>query len=160
MVARAEAKYIRISPFKVRPVIELIRGQKANQALIILEMTKKRGAFYLAKALKSAIANAKNKGYEIDSLFISNASANPGPALKRYRAASFGRATLIKKRTSHILIELDSSQKLIEEPIAKEPKPKVAKLKPKKTKPAKAKAAKKAKVPKAKAAKTKKGTRK
>ncbi|UCG35139.1 MAG: 50S ribosomal protein L22 [Candidatus Omnitrophota bacterium] len=160
MVARAEAKYIRISPFKVRPVIGLIKGDKANQALIVLEMTKKRGAFYLAKVLKSAISNAKNKGYEADSLFISNVSANSGPVLKRYRAASFGRATVVRKRTSHILIELDSSQKLIEEPKAKESKVRPRKAKALKAKPAKAKAVKKAKRPKTKRVKTKKGTRK
>jgi large subunit ribosomal protein L22 len=114
MVARAEAKYIRISPFKVRKVIELIKGEKVNRAFSILEATNKKGAYYLKKVLKSALANAKNKGYDEDSLFISKVVANPGPMLKRWRAASFGRAVMIRKRTSHILIELDTPEKLIE----------------------------------------------
>ncbi len=115
MVAKAEAKYIRISPTKVRPVIELVKGRATTDAASRLELTNKRGAHYLLKVLKSAVANAKNKGYEEQQLFISKAIANPGPILKRYRAASFGRASMIRKRTAHILIELDSSQKLIEE---------------------------------------------
>jgi len=111
MIARAHAKYIRISPTKVRPVIELIKGCKAREAILNLELVNKRGAYYLRKVINSALANAKNKGYQEDKVFILRVVANPGPALKRYRAASFGRATLIKKRTSHILVELGSSEK-------------------------------------------------
>ena len=114
MVAKAIAKYIRISPTKVRPVISLIKGANAKGALVKLGLTNKRAAYYLGKVLKSALSNAKNKGYQEDSLFISKAIANPGPTLKRFRAASFGRATMIRKRTSHILIELDAPEKLIE----------------------------------------------
>jgi large subunit ribosomal protein L22 len=113
MVARAEAKYIRISPFKVRKVIELIKGEKIKDAFSILEATNKRAAYYLRKVLKSAVSNAKNKGYQEDKLFISKVVANPGPVLKRWRAASFGRAVMIRKRTSHILIELDTPEKII-----------------------------------------------
>lgn len=113
MVARAEAKYIRISPRKVRLVITLIKKEKATGAMAKLVLINKRGAYYLSKVLKSALANAKNKGYQEDKLFISKVVANPGPVLKRYRAASFGRATMIRKRTSHILVELESSEKLI-----------------------------------------------
>ncbi|NQT28832.1 MAG: 50S ribosomal protein L22 [Candidatus Omnitrophica bacterium] len=113
MVAKAEAKYIRISPTKVRPVIALIKNGKAVGAMAKLVLINKRGAHYLSKLLKSAMANAKVKGYQEDKLFISKVVANSGPTLKRYRAASFGRATMIRKRTSHILIELGSSEKLI-----------------------------------------------
>ncbi|MCK4519978.1 MAG: 50S ribosomal protein L22 [Candidatus Omnitrophica bacterium] len=113
MITRAEAKYIRISPTKVRPVMALVRNKKAIMAISELAMVNKKGAYYLSKVLKSAMANAKNKGYREDKLFISKIIANPGPVLKRYRAASFGRATTIRKRTSHILIELGSSEKLI-----------------------------------------------
>ena len=114
MVAKAEAKYLRISPFKVRPVTELIKGEKAGKALAVLSVTSKRGAYYLKKVLDSAVANAKNKGYEKEGLFISKVVVNPGPALKRFRAASFGRASVIKKRTSHILVELDTKDKIIQ----------------------------------------------
>jgi large subunit ribosomal protein L22 len=113
MIARAEGKYIRISPTKVRPVIELVKGRSAADALSRLALTNKKGAYYLLKVLKSAVANAKNKGYEEQKLVISKVIANPGPTLKRFRAASFGRAAMIRKRTAHILIELDSSEKLI-----------------------------------------------
>lgn len=114
MIARAEAKYIRISPFKVRPVIALMKGKGAVLALAQLMLIKKKGAALLGKVVKSAIANAKNKGYQENSLFISKVVANQGPALKRHRAASFGRATVIRKRTSHILVELDTTEKNIQ----------------------------------------------
>lgn len=113
MITRAEAKYIRISPTKVRPVIALVKNKKAVKAIFELAMINKKGAYYLNKVLKSAMANAKSKGYQEDKLFISKIVANPGPVLKRFRAASFGRATTIRKRTSHILIELGSLEKLI-----------------------------------------------
>ncbi len=111
MVARAEAKHIKISPFKVRPVLPLIKGTQVEQAMAILAATNKKGAELLAKVLKSAIANASVKGHEKENLFISNAIANPGSTFRRYRAASFGRATMIQKRTSHLIIELDSKEK-------------------------------------------------
>ncbi|MFH1505180.1 MAG: 50S ribosomal protein L22 [Candidatus Omnitrophota bacterium] len=114
MIAKAEGKYIRISPTKVRPVIELVKGESAQSAVVKLELINKRGAYHLKRVISSAIANAKNKGYQENQVFISKIIANPGPVLKRYRAASFGKATTIKKRTSHILVELDSSEKIIQ----------------------------------------------
>jgi large subunit ribosomal protein L22 len=114
MIAKAQARYLRISPFKMRLIINLVKGENAKKAMSILDLSSHKGAYYLKKLLKSAIANAKNKGYEDDKLFISKSVANPGPMLKRYRAASFGRATTIRKRTSHVLIELDSPEKMIE----------------------------------------------
>ncbi|MCK4912785.1 MAG: 50S ribosomal protein L22 [Candidatus Omnitrophica bacterium] len=113
MIARAEAKYIRISPTKVRPVIALIKKGKVIGTMAKLTLINKKGAFLLNKVLKSAVANAKVKGYDESKLFIDKVVANPGPVLKRHRAASFGRATMIRKRTSHILIELGSTEKLI-----------------------------------------------
>ncbi|MFO8053052.1 MAG: 50S ribosomal protein L22 [Candidatus Omnitrophota bacterium] len=115
MVTRSKAKYIRISPTKVRPVMKLVRGSNAKEAIVRLEFVKKKAARYLKKLIKTAIADAKNKGYEEDSLFISRLVANQGPALKRYRAESFGRAAVIRKRMSHLIIELDSSQKIMQE---------------------------------------------
>lgn len=113
MIARAEIKYIRISPSKLRQIIDIVRGQKANAAVNLLGVLNKKGADCLEKALKSAIANAKSKGYEEDKLIISKLLANPGPMLKRFRAASFGRATTIRKRTSHILVELDTPERIV-----------------------------------------------
>lgn len=114
MVARAESKYIRKSPFKMRKVIELIKGENVKKAEVILKaLNKKAACSVIEKVLKSAAAGAKNKGYEENKLFISKIVVNPGPALKRYRSASFGRAVVIRKRTSHIIVELDTLEKIV-----------------------------------------------
>jgi large subunit ribosomal protein L22 len=114
MIARAEAKYIKISPFKARLTTRLLKGMPAQKALMVLENINQKAAHLIKKVLKSAVSNAKNKGYEEDKLFITKVVANPGPVLKRYRAATFGRATTIRKRTSHLIVELDTSEKIIE----------------------------------------------
>lgn len=107
MIAKAEGKFLRISPPKVRQVIELIKNKDAQEATSILVTLNKRPKEYLIKLLKSAVANAKVKGFNINQLYISKLVCNPGPSWKRFRAAAFGRAASIKKRTSHIRIELD-----------------------------------------------------
>jgi large subunit ribosomal protein L22 len=112
MVAKAQTKYIRISPRKLRGVVPLIKGIPVEEALSVLKATNKKGAYYLEKTLKSAVANAKNKGFSQERLTVSSVIVNPGPAFRRYRAASFGRAEIRRKRTSHIKIGLDSSQDL------------------------------------------------
>ena len=105
---RATAKYIRISPSKVKIVLDLIRGKQVDQALAILAYTPKSASPVVEKLLNSAIANAENN-LEMDraSLFVAEAYANQGPTLKRYWARSHGRADMIKKKTSHITIVLD-----------------------------------------------------
>jgi len=113
MIAKAKSKYLRISPQKIRLIIALLKGMNTEKALAVLKSMNKKGAFYLEKVLRSAIANAKNKGFKEDKLFISKVTADPGPVLKRYRAASFGRATTIRKRTSHVLIELDTKEETL-----------------------------------------------
>jgi large subunit ribosomal protein L22 len=107
MMAKAELKYIRISPTKMRQVIDLIRGKSALQAEAILFNINKRPKEYLIKILKSAIANAKSKGFNVEQLYVSKAICNPGPSWKRFKAAAFGRAAPILRRTSHVRIELD-----------------------------------------------------
>lgn len=107
MIAKAEAKFLRVSPSKVRQVMDLIRHQDAQQAVAILTNLNKRPKEFLIKILKSAIANAKTKGFNIDQLYVSKLICNPGPSWKRYKAAAFGRAASIRKRTSHIKVELD-----------------------------------------------------
>ena len=114
MVAKAYIKYLRISPKKLRQVVSIIKGKFAPEALSILKVINKKGAQLLTKVLTSALANAKNKGYKEDKLYISKLLINPGPVLKRWRAASFGRATMIRKKTSHIIVELNSSEKILE----------------------------------------------
>ena len=107
MIARAEGKFLRISPSKVRLVLDLIRGKDAIRAQSILLHLNKRPKEYLLKILKSAIANAKVKGFAADKLYVSKVLCNPGPMWKRFKAAAFGRAASIVKRTVHIKLELD-----------------------------------------------------
>jgi large subunit ribosomal protein L22 len=107
MIVKAESKFLRLSPAKVRQVIDLIRNKDVAQAKAILLALNKRAREYLIKILNQAIANAKVKGLSEDKLYISKITCDQGPAWKRFKAAAFGRAAPIKKRTSHIKIELD-----------------------------------------------------
>ncbi len=107
MIVKAEGKFLRISPTKVRQVIDLIRYKDVGDAQVLLNTLNKRPKEYLIKILKQAIANAKTKGFNSEQLYISKIICNIGPIWKRYKAAAFGRAAPIKKRTSHIKIELD-----------------------------------------------------
>jgi len=101
--ARAIAKYMRISPRKVKVVADLIRGKNVDEALAILRFTPKKSARMLEKVVNSAVANAENNhGMDRDKLYISQVYANQGPTLKRWRARAQGRADMIRKRTSHI----------------------------------------------------------
>ncbi|MCG2713660.1 MAG: 50S ribosomal protein L22 [Candidatus Omnitrophica bacterium] len=113
MIAKAEGKFLRLSPSKVRLVLDLIRGKDAGTAEAILRTINKRPKEYLIKILRSAIANAKIKGFQVDKLYVSKIVANPGPVWKRFKAAAFGRAASIRKRTVHIKIELDLKQESI-----------------------------------------------
>ncbi len=112
MIAKAIARHVRVSPRKVRLVIDLIRGKSTTQAMDILFNVNKGSKQPVEKVLKSALSNAETKSpsTEIQSLYISKITADGGPMLKRYRAAAMGRATLIHKRTTHILIELDAKK--------------------------------------------------
>ena len=106
---RAIAKYIRISPRKVKIVIDLIRGKQVDQAAAILMYTPKAAAPVVLKLLNSAIANAENNlGLSREDLYVAEVYANPGPTLKRYVARSRGSASPMLKRTSHITVVLDS----------------------------------------------------
>ena len=101
----AVAKYISMSPPKIRLVADLIRGKKVGDALNILSFTPKASAPLLSKVLKSAIANAGQKqGVDVDTLIVKNISVDEGPTMKRFRARAMGRGTRILKRTSHIKI--------------------------------------------------------
>ncbi len=96
-----------MSPTKVRQVIDLIRGRDVVSSVAILMQTPKRATEPIMKILNSAVSNAKQKGLEESQLFISRIVAEQGPAWRRYRAAAFGRATPIDKKTTHLTIELD-----------------------------------------------------
>lgn len=112
MITRAVLKYIRISPRKFRLIIPLVKGKKAEEALAILASVKKGACIHATELLKAAIANTKKmQGVEISDLYISKLVADPGPTLKRFRAASMGRASSIRKRTSHLTLELDAAKR-------------------------------------------------
>lgn len=104
----ATAKYVRISPFKVRIVLDIIRGKSVTEALAILENTPKAASEVLLKLVNSAAANAENnQNLARNDLFIAKCYADEGPTLKRIQAVSKGRAYRINKRTSHITVVLD-----------------------------------------------------
>ena len=103
--AKAIARYIRMSPFKVRRVLDQIRGRSYREALIILEFMPYRACEPILKLLRSAVANAEqNQGLDRESLVISQAYADGGPSLRRYRPRAQGRAYQIRKPTCHITI--------------------------------------------------------
>ena len=110
--ARAVQRSTRQSPYKMRLVIDEIRGKMVNEALAYLQFSKKHAAKQIEKTLRSAVANAEhlaregNSSLDVDALFVSRAVVNEGPKLKRFTPAAMGRATPIQKRTSHIEITL------------------------------------------------------
>ena len=106
---KAQGKYIRQSPYKMRLVLNLIRGLEVQDALNVLTFTKRKAAIEIKQVLESALANAEaNHNLNASDLYISKAIANEGPTLKRFRPRARGRAERINKRTSHLLIELES----------------------------------------------------
>src|SRR5271154_2355680 len=108
----AKARFIRVSPQKARLVVDLIRGQRAEEALQTLRFTKKRVAKEVEKTLRSAIANAERKAddsgesLDVDELFVTSCCVNEGPRWKRMRTAPMGRGFRYQKRTSHIVMEV------------------------------------------------------
>jgi len=102
---KATAKYIRMSPFKVRRVLDQIRGRSYREALIILEFMPYRACEPILKVLRSAAANAEhNEGLDRSSLVVSQAYADQGPVLRRFRPRAQGRAYQIRKPTCHITV--------------------------------------------------------
>ncbi len=117
MEARAIAKQVRMSPRKVRLVVDLIRGKSVNDAYAVLQFSKKAAAEPVGKTLRSAVANAQYKAQDegdvldVDELVVREAYVDEGPTLKRWRAAAMGRAAPIRKRTSHITVVVDTKEK-------------------------------------------------
>ena len=115
-VSHATQRTTRQSPYKMRLVIDQIRGKDVNEALGLLRFSKKHAAKQIEKVLNSAVANAEFKSREgseaidVDTLYISHAIVNEGPALRRFMPAAQGRATPIRKRTSHVEIVLDARE--------------------------------------------------
>ena len=111
MEARAILRYVRIAPRKAQQVVNLIRGKNVDEALAILKFTPRGAAPIVEGLVKSAIANAENN-YNMDreKLYIAEIYANQGPTMKRFRPRAQGRATMIRKRTSHIEVVLKEKQ--------------------------------------------------
>ncbi len=112
MAARAIQRFVRQSPRKMRLVIDTIRGHDVNAAYARLKFSKRRAARQIEKVLRSAVANAEqdalrdNAAFDVDRLYVSYAIVNEGPTLWRFRAAAMGRAAPIRKRTSHVEIQV------------------------------------------------------
>ena len=107
--AYAKATYVRVTPMKARRVIDLIRDLPAQEALSVLKFAPQAASEPIAKVLASAIANAENNfSLDPETLVVSRAYVDEGPTLKRFRPRAQGRAYRIRKRTSHITIEVES----------------------------------------------------
>jgi large subunit ribosomal protein L22 len=116
MEAKAIARHVRMSPRKVRLVVDQIRGRSVNEAYAVLQFSKKSAAEPVGKTLRSAVANAQVKGegtgevVDVDELIVREAFVDEGPTLRRFRAAAMGRAAPIRKRTSHITVVVDKRE--------------------------------------------------
>ena len=110
MEVKARAKFIRTAPRKARMVTELVKGKGVGEALNILAFTKRAPAKIVAKLLRSAVANADQmKNIDVDTLFIKQITVDQGPTMKRFRPRAMGRATIIRRRMSHITVVLEES---------------------------------------------------
>lgn len=103
--AKATAKYLRLAPRKARQVVDLIRGKSVGEALSVLRFTPQKAARMVEKVVRSAVANAEhNYDMVADELIILRAYVDQGPTLKRFQPRAYGRANLIRRRTSHVTV--------------------------------------------------------
>jgi large subunit ribosomal protein L22 len=108
--ARAQARYVRVTPMKARRVVDLIRGRQADQALAVLRFAPQSASEPVYKVLASAVANARHRAelesrrLDVEDLVVETAYVDEGPTLKRFRPRAQGRAFRVRKRTSHITI--------------------------------------------------------
>ena len=108
METSAKLKFARLSPQKTRLVVDMVRGKAVQEALNILKFSPQRPADIVAKVMRSAVANAEQKGIsDVDRLFVKAVFVDQGPVLKRFMPRAQGRATKIRKPTSHITVILD-----------------------------------------------------
>ncbi|MDW8066180.1 MAG: 50S ribosomal protein L22 [Aquificaceae bacterium] len=110
MEARAILRYAKVSPTKARQVLRIIQGMKAGEALYQLRFIPKKSARIVEGVLRSALANAEQKGMDLDKLIIKKAVADEGPMYKKWMPRAHGRATMIRKRTSHITLVLEEKE--------------------------------------------------
>jgi large subunit ribosomal protein L22 len=106
-MVNATAKYVRVSPRKAGDVASLIRGKRVSEAKAILMLSPRAAAKMVGKVLDSAVANAENnENLDADDLYVVQAYVNEGPTIKRFRPRAMGRASRIRKRTSHITVSV------------------------------------------------------
>jgi large subunit ribosomal protein L22 len=107
----ASLNFLRIAPRKVRLVADEVRGQKVGDALAMLKYTPQSAAAPLAKLLRSAVANAEQKGghVDVDALFVKTLTVDQGPKMRRFMARAMGRAYRVEKKTSHVYVELGTA---------------------------------------------------
>ena len=109
--ARATARFVRVTPMKARRVVDLVRGKSVSEALAILQYAPQAASEPVAKVVASAAANAENNfGLDRDTLVISQAWADEGPTMRRFRPRAQGRAFHVRKRTSHITVVVESQK--------------------------------------------------
>ena len=113
MEAIARKRFIRQSPHKIRYVLKMVKGSNVNLAINKLSLTNKKAANYIVEVLKSALSNMSHLNEDFDSsdnFFIKTAYVDEGPVMKRFRPAAMGRATAIRKRTSHLTIIISNNK--------------------------------------------------
>ncbi|HEX8099153.1 MAG TPA: 50S ribosomal protein L22 [Actinomycetota bacterium] len=108
MEAKASAKYIRVAPRKMRRSVDLIRGRHVEDARRILRLSPLAPNRTLSKVLESAVANAEQRQAIPENLVVSRAWVDEGPMLKRFRPRAFGRATRVRKKTSHVTVVVET----------------------------------------------------
>jgi len=107
MAFQATHRFARIAPRKARLVMDLIRGRGVNDALSMLQFSKKRAAVLIDKVVRSAVANASEQEADTDALFVKACWVDPGPIIKRFQPKDRGKAYAIQKKTSHLVVALD-----------------------------------------------------
>ena len=112
MAFQASHRFARISPRKARLVMNLIKGRDVDDALTVLRFNKQRSAVLISKVVRSAVANAGEKEANTNTLYVTRAYADPGPVIKRFQPKDRGKAYEIKKRTSHLVVELGERDNL------------------------------------------------
>ncbi len=110
MAWKATHRFARISPRKVKLIIDMIRGMRASDAVDLLKFAPQRSAKFVQKVVQSAVANANEQEANVEQLYITEAKVDPGPMLKRIRPKDRGRAFLIRRRMSHISITVDEKK--------------------------------------------------
>jgi large subunit ribosomal protein L22 len=111
MEARAVSRHLRIAPRKIRLVADVVRGKPVGEALSILQLMPKKGARLVSKTLKSVVANAENtQSVDVDRLYIKRIAVDGGATARRFLPRAHGRATVLRKRTSHLTVVVDERE--------------------------------------------------